>query len=189
MSNRKKPGAWKPAFLKALAQTGLVSVAAQRANVTVRTVQRARELKNREGVNLLEAQNFANAWDSALEIFSASVELEIHRRALLGIQRETPLFYKGEQIGTRVVQVYSDRLLMFLAKAINPKRFGPHTNTPEQFRLANLPPETSLLDEARERAKQRWDQLVPQILKVFRPQPFPPTNDESADLPNIEPNP
>jgi hypothetical protein len=78
---------------------------------------------------------------------------------------------------------------MFLAKAINPKRFGPHPNTPEQFRLANLPPETSLLDEARERAKQRWAELVPQILKVFNRQPSPPTNDDSGDIPNTEPNP
>jgi hypothetical protein len=125
MSNRKKPGAWKPAFLKSLAQTGLVSVAAQQANVTVRTVQRARELKNREGANLLEAQNFANAWDAALEIFSASVELEIQRRALLGIKRETPSSTKANKS-----EPASSRSIATASSCSSPKPSTPNASAP-----------------------------------------------------------
>jgi len=168
-----KPHFWKPAFLKALAKTGLVGVAAKQAHVTVRSVQRARDLKGRTGPSLLEAQAFARDYAAALDQFSDSVELELKRRAIDGVERETPIFYKGEQVGTRVTRVYSDRLLMFLAKALRPQRYGPHWNTPDQFRLANLPPEPTLLDEARERAKQRWAQVVPLILKVFNPQANP----------------
>jgi hypothetical protein len=173
MSAHKNPARWKPVFLRALAQTGLVSEAAKHANITVRTVQRARDTKNRAGPNLLEAQTFARDWDNALEQFSDSVELEIKRRAIDGVERESPIYYKGEQVGIKVTRVYSDRLLMFLAKALRPQRYGPHWNTPDQFRIANQPPDSSLLDEARERAKQRWAQLVPHILKVFNAQPNP----------------
>jgi hypothetical protein len=176
---------WRPRFLAALAQTGLVETAAQQAQISARTAYRARDLKNRTGTNLLHAQHFAQAWDDALDQFAATVELEIQQRALHGLERQKPIYYKGEQVGTQVVRVYSDRLLMFLAKAVRPERYGPHLNSPAQYRLANQPPDTSLLDEARERTKQRWANLLPQIRKFFTPQS---TSDSDPAQPATQPN-
>lgn len=161
----RKRHKWKPAFLLALAQTGVVTQAAQIAQVNPTTVFRARDPRGRTGPNLAEAQRFSRAWDAALQTAADRVETEIRRRALDGFDREYDVFYKGEKVGTRHVHAYSDRLLMFLAKALRPERFGAHPD------LIPPPPTESeklnILEETDRIAQERWNRALPMLLGIM----------------------
>lgn len=152
---RKRPD-WKPLFLKALATTGLVGRSAQLAGIDRVTAYRARNLKNRTGHNLVEAQRFAQAWDDALEVVGDRIELEIMRRALDGTEQPYDVYYKGEKVGTQFYRHYSDRLLIFLAKAFRPERYGAHWGDP-----ATSEAEPDLLEATRQLAQERWQKLAP----------------------------
>jgi hypothetical protein len=45
------------------------------------------------------------------------VRAEIYRRAMQGVNRRRPIYYKGQQVGTEVITEYSDALLIFLARS------------------------------------------------------------------------
>lgn len=80
---------WAPAFLAALERSGMVSEAARAAGVGRRTAYDRRE----------RDEQFAQAWDEALEAATEELEQEAVRRAMDG----------------------SDLLLMFLLKARRPR--------------------------------------------------------------------
>ena len=63
---------------------------------------------------------FADSWDEAADAAGDVLETEARRRAVDGI--ETPIFFEGEKVGTKVT--YSDRLLEFLLKGRRPEVFG-----------------------------------------------------------------
>lgn len=63
---------------------------------------------------------FARAWDAAVAEAVDGLEAVAWRRAVDG--EECPVFYKGEQVGTR--RRRSDQLLMFLLRGFRPARYG-----------------------------------------------------------------
>jgi hypothetical protein len=179
----KKRGKWKPRFLAALAKSGVVRQAAEEAGVQYQTVFIARDLHNRSGANLAEAQAFAKAWDDALAEAADSVEIEIRRRAIQGVERERAVFYRGEQIGTQVILLYSDRLLMFLARALHPEVYGEHPRTPPP--PPNPSAEVDRLAALDEIARKRWQEAIPVLLPLLNlkpdssPESTPPQTFES----------
>lgn len=90
------------AFLVELAETGCV----RHACATVKlSRQSAYALRQRAPRSI-----FAIAWDAAIQIARQALLDEATERALAG--REEAVWYRGEQVGTRIV--HNDRLLMFL---------------------------------------------------------------------------
>src|SRR5271156_4372552 len=103
-------------FLKALADTGIVSLAVEIAG-TSRT--RVYELRKRDTA-------FAKAWEEAEERAADALEAEAWRRAVAGVQE--PLV-SGGKVGRDddgqplAIRRYSDTLMLALLKARRPERF------------------------------------------------------------------
>jgi len=89
---------------------GNVSAAAAKVGVSPATVHYHQRVdpvfKDKLELSKLEAMN--------------DVEEAITHRGLEGV--DDPVYYQGEQVGTR--KVYSDTLLMERARALNPERYG-----------------------------------------------------------------
>jgi hypothetical protein len=86
MAENTKPRAlhdWKPIFLAALADVPIVSNAARLARIDYRNVWRVRK----------EDEDFAQAWDEAMEQGIDKAEQEAFRRAVTGF--EEPVVDKG----------------------------------------------------------------------------------------------
>jgi hypothetical protein len=103
-------------FLKALAETGIVSAAVEIAG-TSRT--RVYELRKRN-------PDFATAWEEAEERAADALEAEAWRRAVDGVQE--PLVSGGKVVrdddGQPIaIRRYSDALMIALLKARRPERF------------------------------------------------------------------
>jgi hypothetical protein len=98
---------WRPAFLQAFAETGLVIEAAKKAKVARSTVYEERDRN----------QDFAKAWAAVEEWTTEEMEQEARRRAVLGV--EEPVYHQGKLIDH--VRRYSDTLLIFLLKARRPE--------------------------------------------------------------------
>ena len=107
MSARKATLKKRAAFLEHLAKHGNISAAARSVGVDRRFWYRVKETD----------QEFAGAWDDAVEQAVDLMLEEARRRALKGI--EEPVFYQGNVCGH--IQRYSDVLLMFLVKAHRPE--------------------------------------------------------------------
>ena len=90
------------AFLVELAETGSVRHACAAAGLSR---QSAYALRRRAPRSI-----FALAWDAAIQMARQALLDEATERALAG--REEAVWYRGEQVGTRIV--HNDRLLMFL---------------------------------------------------------------------------
>ncbi len=100
---------WKPRFIEALRQTGVVTRAARAAGVGRTTAYD----------HYKTDPDFARAWDDALEDACDEMEAEARRRAVEGTEK--PVYYKGEVVGT--IREYSDTLLIFLLKANRPEKY------------------------------------------------------------------
>lgn len=100
---------WKPAFLQAFRDTGLVAHACEIAGVGRSTVYEARALD----------EEFAVAWVQVEDEVSDVMERELYRRAVEGI--EEPIVSAGKLV-THVLK-YSDSLLMFALKARRPEKY------------------------------------------------------------------
>lgn len=61
--------------------------------------------------------DFAKRWDEAIKEGVETMEIEAHRRAVLGIDK--PITFQG--VITNTVKEYSDTLMIFLLKAHDPK--------------------------------------------------------------------
>lgn len=103
---------WKPQFLDALRDLGVVRAACEKAGVPYRTAYNHRE----------QEEAFAADWDEALEQAADLMELEARRRAVEGVEKR--VYHQGEQID--VVKSYSDTLLIFLLKAARPHKYRDH---------------------------------------------------------------
>ena len=116
-------------FLDILAKTGRVSEAARACGYTdTATLQHFRR----------QDEDFAEAWDHALEAAANVLEDEAIRRATEGVLE--PIFYKGEVAGYKTN--YSDPLLMFVLRGLKPGTYrdnarGGDTNI--NFGIAVLP--------------------------------------------------
>jgi hypothetical protein len=95
------------AFLAVYRATGLFNKAAQAAGVTKSDIEAY--CKGQTG----DAENFMLNVQDAIGTWQDTIESEITRRAITGIDRD--IFYKGEWIATE--KVYSDTLLVKLAEA------------------------------------------------------------------------
>jgi hypothetical protein len=103
-------------FLKALAETGIVSAAVEIAG-TSRT--RVYELRKRDA-------GFTAGWEEAEERAADALEAEAWRRAVVGIQE--PLVSSGKVVrdddGQPIaIRRYSDTLMLALLKARRPEKF------------------------------------------------------------------
>ena len=101
----------KRAFLKALAQTANISLAAKAAKINRCTPVRWRADKN--------DALFQELYDQAIESACDLLEAEAQRRAVFGV--EEPVYQGGELVGT--IQRYSDTLLIFLLKGARPAKY------------------------------------------------------------------
>ena len=105
-----KRAARKRCMVAALKKYGLVSIACKSVGITRKT--HYDWIKSDLG--------YAEAAAEARELFADGLEVEARRRAVSGI--EVPVFYRGEQIGTKTR--YSDGLLITLLKAARPEVYG-----------------------------------------------------------------
>ena len=125
-------------FLDALANSGSVSVAAEAAGISRTAVY---NLRNREGA---DGETFRSAWDDRLKQAVAVLAETAFQRAVHGV--EEPVFYKGEQCGTRMR--YNDRLLIFLLKTLDPDTYAPASRASDSRRPAT-PRSASTLSTSR----------------------------------------
>lgn len=96
-------------FLEALASGLSVTGAAEKAGVHRRTPYGWREAD----------EDFAQAWQVALDAGTDRLEDEAWRRAVVGTER--PVFQMGKEVGT--THEYSDLLLIFLLKGRRPEKY------------------------------------------------------------------
>ncbi len=106
----------REAFLRALADTGIVTIAAGIAGIT-----RARAYQVRK-----EDLDFAAAWEDAEGRAADALEAEAWRRAVTGVQE--PVVSSGKVVrdddGQPIaIRRYSDMLLLALLKARRPDKF------------------------------------------------------------------
>lgn len=64
-------------------------------------------------------ENFARAWDEALEEACDLLEAEARRRGVEGIDK--PVYHEGVKVDT--IKQYSDTLLIFLLKGARPHKY------------------------------------------------------------------
>lgn len=116
-------------FLDILAKTGRVAEAARAVGYTdTATIQQFRR----------NDEDFAEAWEHALEAAADILEEEADRRAIEGVLE--PVFYKGKVAGYKTN--HSDTLLMFRLRGLKPGIYrenqrGGDTNI--NFGIAVLP--------------------------------------------------
>ena len=105
----RKPEDWRPAFLAALRDYGVVRYACEQAKVGFKTAYRHRA----------DHDVFRAEWDEALEEACDLLELEARRRGVDGVDK--PIYHEGVQIDN--IKQYSDTLLIFLLKGARPHKF------------------------------------------------------------------
>ena len=118
---KDRSNGWKPkiqhAFIEALADTGSVASACRMVG---RSTPGAYYLRRQPG-----AEEFAAAWEAALDIGMQRIEDTAMDRALNGV--EMPVYSYGKLIGSRIS--YNDRLLMFMLRNRAPHRFAEGRST------------------------------------------------------------
>lgn len=102
------------AFIDALGEYGVVRAAADKVGMGTTSAYRLREAEG--------AESFAAAWDAALLVGMARLTDIAMDRAINGVA--VPKYYKGELIGE--TRWYDNRLLMFMMRQTQTRRFGPH---------------------------------------------------------------
>ncbi len=110
----------KRVFLHALAKTGNVATSSAAAGWTNTMTPRRYKLKDKE---------FSEAWEKAAEAASDVLEAEAVRRATEGVME--PVFYQGEVVGYKLQ--YSDALLQFLLKGVNPDKYRDSARVNHHF--------------------------------------------------------
>lgn len=108
-------------FLKELARRGNVSAAAKAGVMSRAWFYRERE----------ENEEFAAAWDDALETAIDAIELEVRRRAVEGVRKpiigrvgkDQDGILKDEHGKGMYIREYSDTLAALLLKAHRPEKF------------------------------------------------------------------
>lgn len=96
-------------FLEALKVTCNVTEAARLVEVSRTELYRMKR----------EEEDFARAWEEALQVGAEALEDELIRRAKEGVLK--PVFYKGEVCGE--IREYSDTLGIFLLKGAKPEKY------------------------------------------------------------------
>jgi hypothetical protein len=99
-------------FIQALAETGCVTEAATAANTRPHSAYRLRLRP--------DAADFNRAWGVALDIAAHRLTSLAFERAIHGTPKA--IYHKGEKVGEEYVP--SDRMLMFLLKHFDRRRYG-----------------------------------------------------------------
>lgn len=100
---------WKPVFLEAFRDTGMVTAACEAASVARSAVYDARQ----------KDEAFALAWHDVEEETTEQMEREAFRRGVEGVER--PVYQGGKRVGA--VRDFSDTLLIFMLKARKPEKY------------------------------------------------------------------
>ena len=113
---RTRAADWRPAFLAALADCGVVRYAAEEAGVSRRTAYRAREAD----------ESFRDGWDDALQAGADALEAEARRRALSGSDTLLIFLLKGARPATyrdnaKVDVTTGGQSIRFIIKEADPK--------------------------------------------------------------------
>ncbi len=148
-----------------------MSAAARAAGVARQYAYECRELKNKAGDELKRAQEFAAAWDDAIEESLDDLESEARRRAFAGLIRKK-FTRSGEPIMDPDTDAqyfeyeYSDTLMQFLLRV---HRYGDK-NKVEITGANGGPLEVRDMEAVR---AQRWAQVAPALAAALNT-----TNDE-----------
>lgn len=150
----------KDTFLESVRRTGLVAKSAQAAGTNSRRIKTECETD----------KEFASEMQEALVIYAESVQEELHRRAIDGVEEN--VYFQGEVCGQKTN--YSDALLTTLVKAKSPE-FREKLSVDTTIHggvLLTLPPAAT---------QQAWlDSAKPQQL------PAPDQENEAHDIIEIE---
>lgn len=104
----------KKAFLDIFRRTGNISQSCAAAGIGSRTT-----IYNWQEHDEAFALEYKHAEIEATEL----LEVEAHRRAVFGVQKDKPIFHQGEMVGLVQEREYSDTLLIFLLKARAPHKY------------------------------------------------------------------
>lgn len=165
--------AWVEKFLRSLRVKPNISAAARSAGVTRQYVYDVRSLKNKDGAakegdDLKRAQEFAAAWDDAIQESLDELETEAWRRAKVGVTR-LKFTRGGEPIylpdtGDKKIQYgeqeYSDALMQFLLRV---HRYGDK-HQHELTGKDGAPIEVQDMEAVR---AKRWLQVAPALATVL----------------------
>jgi hypothetical protein len=132
----------KKKFIECLAMNGNVLDSAMAVGYTSTTQLHALRRDDEE---------FAEAWEDAVQRFVYAMEAEADRRGMHGVYKD--VWYKGEVVGQEMV--YSDSLLMFRLKALKPDMYNHQNrgaNMNINFGIAVLPMQAESEEEWEGRA-------------------------------------
>lgn len=102
---------WEDDFIRALTDTGIVRVAAEMTGINPNTAYRLKATD----------KAFAARFEEALQQATQLLIAEAIRRGRDGVERRKTIYYQGAKVGEEVHREYSDNLLMFLIKALDPR--------------------------------------------------------------------
>ena len=115
---------WKPTWLNAFRETGMVTAACRVAKVGRRTVYDA-------SID----EEFAAAWDEIEQETTDVMEREAYRRAVDGVPE--PLVSAGKHVTD--VRKYSDTLLIFMLKGRRPEKFRENVKVEHGGAIKTVP--------------------------------------------------
>ena len=110
-----KRWAMQEAFLAKFSKTHLRCASADAAGISPQAVEQWRHGATTNGRDL-RSFNFPKRFDMASLRYQETLDAEIDRRAVEGIDK--PIYYKREKVDT--IKEYSDNLLMFRRKKLDP---------------------------------------------------------------------
>jgi|GEM_PF-6763380 len=157
--------AWQTPFLTALRRDPNVSAAARKARVTRQSAYAARVTEGKDGDALTAAQQFAAAWDDAIQEALDSLEAEAWRRSRDGLVRKK--FTRGGDAiidpatGKQYVErEYSDPLMQFLLRV---HRYGEK----KQVEVTGKGGEPIQVEDIETVRARRWAQVLPGLAQVL----------------------
>ena len=146
---RVRRDGWTPArkakFVEVLAETANVTLAAENAGVSKISADRLRH----------KSAPIEQAWQEALKIGIAQLEMMVLERALNGTEKDIPL--RNGKVKT--VRVFSERMIIHLLKAHKPEVYGVAPFR-ARFQTEATPPPVMDAAEARERMLKIIDEVA-----------------------------
>ena len=144
---KDRSNGWKPhiqrAFIEALADTGSVAAACRAVG---RSTHGAYNLRRQPG-----AEEFAAAWEAAIDMGMRRIEDTAMDRALNGV--EVPVYSYGKLVGSRTV--HNDRLLMFMLRNRAPERFAEGRGAMRQGGMNAI--DKMELDRLKKQWRKEWE--------------------------------
>lgn len=163
----------KDTFLESVRRTGLVAKSAKAAGTNSRRIKTECE----------SDKEFAAEMQESLVIYAETVQEELHRRAMDGV--EETVYFQGQECGTKIN--YSDALLTTLVKAKSPE-FREKLSVDTTIHggvLLTLPPaqtQQAWLDSAKPQQLPAPDQEnAPNDIIEIEEAPTDPSDEHSAD--------